>query len=149
MRSVTGKAFLRPAAVAALALGVLGLVFLSGSLRLGLWADGGPGPGLLPAVAAAAMLLLIALMLLGGLEDDGGFKAGPLVAIALCLAFALIAPRVGILLPTLALIFAWVKLLHRQTWARAALLSLALTAGGLGLFVFLLKVPIPLIAGVL
>lgn len=149
MFGTIGRAFSRPSVIAALLLAALAAVFLHGGLRLGLWVDGGPGPGLLPAIVAAAMLGLIAAMLFTALEDDGGFKREPLIAVALLCGFALMAPRTGIVAPTVLLIFAWVKLLHGQSWLRAALLSVALTAAGIGLFRVLLKVPIPLVTGVL
>ena len=149
MLAAIGRACSRPSVVAALLLAALAAVFLHGGLRLGLWVDGGPGPGLLPAVAAATMLGLITAMVFTALEDEGGFKPQPLIAVALLCAFALMAPRIGIVIPTVLLIFAWVKLLHGQGWLRAGLLSGALTAPGIGLFHLLLKVPIPLVTGVL
>jgi putative tricarboxylic transport membrane protein len=151
MLSAAGKVLARPGVVAALVLAALGVVFLAGGLRLGMWTDDGPGPGLLPAISAALLLVLLALMVLGIAREPhaDGFKAEPLIGTGLCCACAVLAPRIGVLVPACLLIFAWVKFLHGQSWLTAVAVSIGLTAIGLLLFRVLLKVPIPLIAGVL
>lgn len=149
MLAALGKQLTRPTILAAIVLVGLGLVFAIGGVRLGLWVDGGPGPGLLPTIAATLLLLLVAVLLVSAPKDEERFHYEPLLAMMLCCAYAAIVPRIGVLIPTFALIVIWVMVLHRQTLLRASLLGVGLTGAGVVLFHVLLKVPMQLIAGVL
>lgn len=142
-----GKTLLSPTAVASIVLGVLGVVFAAGGLRLGLWLDGGPGPGLLPAAAAVLMLVLLGATLWSWPKVEESFKPEPLAAIAICGLYAVLAPRIGFLVPTIALVVAWVKLLHGQTWLSAILVGFGITGICIAVFSFLLSVPMPLLVG--
>lgn len=144
-----GRQLARPTIVAAIALIGLGLVFAIGGVRLGLWVDGAPGAGLLPAIAAGLLLALVAILLASAPKEEEPFRHEPLLAMVLCCAYAAIVPRIGVLIPTFALVVAWGMILHRQTLLRAALLGAGLTGAAVVLFHVLLKVPMQLIAGVL
>jgi cell division protein FtsW (lipid II flippase) len=149
MLSNIGKMLLRPPIVAASLLTILGLVFAVGGVRLGLWADGGPGAGLLPTTAAVLLLtLVLAMMLTSTGEKDERFRREPLIAIGLCCAYAFLAPRIGVVLPTFLLVAIWVTLLHGQSLLRACLISAGLTAAGVLIFHILLKVPMTLVVGI-
>jgi hypothetical protein len=137
----------RPTTLAAIVLAAGGLVFAVGGVRLGLWEDNGPGPGLVPSLAAILMLGLIAALVVGRAEAEEPFRREPILAIALCFAFAVLAPRVGVVIPGVLMIAIWVKSLHGQTWLRAFALGIGLVAAGIGMFHILLKVPMTLIVG--
>lgn len=134
-----------PSYVAALALGALGLAFCLGAFRLGFWTDDGPGPGLLPVAVGA---LLIPLLIVGlreqVTESETPFEIKPLIAIGATAAYALIVPLTGFVPATLMLLMVWIGGLYRQSWSRAAVTSVCLTAGGILIFVVLLKVPLKL-----
>jgi hypothetical protein len=131
--------------VAGLMLGLLGLVFCIGAFRLGFWGDDGPGPGLLPLVAGALLIPLIAVALREpGPQDESAFKVQPLLAIALALAYASVLSRTGFVPATLVLLVLWIRSFYRQSWLRAAICSVCLTAVGIFIFNVLLKVPMRL-----
>jgi hypothetical protein len=138
---------LQPTSIAALLLITLAFIFGVGGYRLGLWSDNTPGPGLLPLAAALILLPLVGLMLREDNADQGPFRAAPLSAVILMCIYAAVLPRAGFLLPTFVLVLAWVRIFHGQGWVRASLLSMCLSAAGVGLFGVLLKVPMPLVPG--
>ncbi len=135
---------LQPTRVAALLLAVLALTFGVGGLRLGVWVDGTPGPGLLPFAAALLLFPLVVLMLREENAAEEPFRAAPVAAIAISCLYAALLPRAGFIVATVILVLAWVRFFHEQSWLRAALISICLTAAGVGLFGVALKVPMPL-----
>jgi len=134
-----------PSYVAGLMLGLLALVFCVGAFRLGFWGDDGPGPGLLPLVVGALLLPMIVIALREPIpEDETSFKIPPLLAIALMLAYALALPRTGFVPATLVLLLLWVRGFYGQGWFRSLACSACLTALGLFIFSYLLRVPMPM-----
>jgi hypothetical protein len=147
MRAGLGKLLLTPTAIATGVLVAMGLVFAVGGLRLGLWTFDGPGPGLLPLGAATLLLVVLVPVVLTQPREAESFRKEPLIAIGMCCLFAFLAPRIGVVIPCVLLVTLWVRFLHEQSWLRAGLVGAGLTAAGIGLFHVLLKVPMPLIAG--
>jgi putative tricarboxylic transport membrane protein len=134
-----------PSYFAGVMLGVLGLMFCIGAFRLGFWGDDGPGPGLLPLVVGALLLPMIVIAMREPIPDgETSFKVPPLLAIGLMLAYALALPRVGFVPATLVMLALWIRGFYRQSWMRAVIGSVCLTAVGLFIFGVLLKVPMPL-----
>jgi putative tricarboxylic transport membrane protein len=134
-----------PSYVAGLMLGLLGLVFCIGAFRLGFWGDDGPGPGLLPLVAGALLIPLIVVALREPVpEGETAFRMQPLLAIVLALVYALVLSRTGFVPATLVMLVLWIRGFYRQSWLRAAICSVCLTAFGLFIFNVLLKVPMRL-----
>jgi lysylphosphatidylglycerol synthetase-like protein (DUF2156 family) len=126
-------------------LGALGLVFCIGAFRLGFWGDDGPGPGLLPLVAGALLIPLIVVALREPVpEGETAFRMPPLLAIGLALVYALVLSRTGFVPATLVLLVLWIRGFYRQSWLRAAICSVCLTAFGIFIFNVLLKVPMRL-----
>lgn len=140
---------LRPSLLAALLLGGLGIVFAVGGVRLGLWVDDAPGPGLIPSISAILLLLLLLPTYRERAGEEELVRWEPLLAVALGGLFVVLAPRVGIVIPAVAMLTLWVKFLHGQSWLRAALLGVSLTAVGMLVFHVVLKVPMPLFPGAL
>jgi hypothetical protein len=131
-----------PSYVAGLLLGVLGLVFCIGAFKLGFWGDDGPGPGLLPLVAGALLVPLIIVALREPIpQGETSFKLQPLLAIGLALIYALVLSRTGFVPATLVMLALWIRGFYRQSWLRAAVVSVCLTTFGLFIFHILLKVP--------
>jgi hypothetical protein len=134
-----------PSYAAGLMLGALGLVFCIGAFRLGFWGDDGPGPGLLPLVAGALLIPLIVVALREPVpEGETAFRMPPLLAIGLALVYALVLSRTGFVPATLVLLVLWIRGFYRQSWLRAAICSVCLTAFGIFIFNVLLKVPMRL-----
>ncbi len=136
-----------PLSIAGALLALLGIAFAIESVRLGLWADGMPGAGLLPLLAAC---LLVALALFlgvkGGLvpDEEHTLDRVPLKAIALLLAFAWLVPLAGFVPATVLMITLWTHYFHQQGWWRSAFLGIVLVAAGVVLFRVALSVPMPL-----
>jgi len=149
-------------ALAALALGVLWHIGNNPSLALGSFAR--MGPGYWPALLACALLLVAAWLLWRdrpgaaataaraadaapacGTEvpADGHLQAALLTLLAV-LAFALLAPKVGVAGATwlLALVAAWAA---DPRWLQALAVGSALTLACLALFVYGLQVPFRLL----
>jgi hypothetical protein len=59
------------------------------------------------------------------------------------LAYAALLPMIGFEIPTVLLLFFWIKILGREGWRSAVTVSLVATAVVYGLFVLLLAVPLP------
>ncbi len=148
MLAKLGKMGLGASRLTTILLAVMAAVFVVGGFRLGLWIDGGPGPGLMPSLSAALLLVLLVPMVLGAPRDEDALRWEPLFAVALGGAFALLAPRIGMVAPAVVMITLWVKVLHGQSWLRSGLLGLCLTAAGVLVFHVALKVPMPLLPGV-
>jgi putative tricarboxylic transport membrane protein len=131
-----------PSYVAGLMFGLLGLVFCIGAFRLGFWGDDGPGPGLLPLVVGGLLIPMIGLAMREPIpEAETSFKAQPLLAIILVLAYAVLLPRAGFVPATLGMLAVWIRGFYRQSWLRALACSVGLTAIGIFIFYVLLKVP--------
>lgn len=139
-----------PLYVSCALLALLALVFGWESVRLGLWQDGMPGPGLLPGIGAALLALLLVLLVWRGAlvpDEEFGFALRPFVAVGVLLLYAAALPRTGFVPATLVLVTAWTHFFHEQSWLRSAILATVLVASCVLLFHTALEVPMPLIAG--
>ncbi|MEV1172095.1 tripartite tricarboxylate transporter TctB family protein [Nonomuraea sp. NPDC049784] len=133
------------AALAALAVGVAGVI---GSLALGLGRLTQPGPGLWPfAISVVIVVLSATLIVTGrGLEDTERFsKASLLTGIGLVtlILLAVLLPVIGFEIPSLLLVFVWLRWLGKESWRTSIVVSVATVAAFYLLFVVLLQVPLP------
>ncbi|WP_433442355.1 tripartite tricarboxylate transporter TctB family protein [Nonomuraea sp. CA-141351] len=133
------------AALAALAVGVAGAI---GSLALGLGRLTQPGPGLWPfAISVVIVVLSATLVVTGrGLEDAERFsKASLLTGIGLVtlILLAVLLPLIGFEIPSLLLVFVWLRWLGKESWRSSIVVSVATVAAFYLLFVVLLQVPLP------
>jgi putative tricarboxylic transport membrane protein len=135
----------RLGALVPLVLGVSGAVVSAG---LGIGSLGAPGAGLWPLVISLLMITASATALLKAKQDDDveAFDRGILtvvLSVVSLLAYAALLPMVGFEIPTVLLLFFWIKILGREGWRSAVTVSLVATAVVYGLFVLLLAVPLP------
>jgi lysylphosphatidylglycerol synthetase-like protein (DUF2156 family) len=133
------------AALVALVVGVLGAI---GSLALGLGRLTQPGPGLWPfAISVVIVVLSVVLLVTGrGLEDTERFsKSSLLTAVALVtlVALAALLPVIGFEIPSLLLVFVWLRWLGRESWRSSIVISIVTVAAFYVLFVVLLQIPLP------
>ncbi|GAA3699452.1 tripartite tricarboxylate transporter TctB family protein [Nonomuraea antimicrobica] len=133
------------AAVVALAVGVCGAI---GSYALGLGRLTQPGPGLWPfAVSVVIVVLSAALVATGrGLTDSERFSRSSLLTAAGLVSLVLLAallPLIGFEIPSLLLMFVWLRWLGGESWRSAVIVSVASVAAFYLLFVVLLQVPLP------
>lgn len=137
---------LGPVRVAAGFLVLLALVFGGGAFALGFRAEGMPGPGLLPLLASLALLPLGLRLLAapGRLGEVSPFRARPLALLTVLAAYALVLPRAGFVVPTVALLVVWARIFHGRPLPSALLLAGLLTAGAVLVFGVLLGVRLPL-----
>lgn len=135
-----------PGRLAAGILGLLALAFAGASWKLGYWAQGMPGPGLLP-LATSVLLLPAAVLLLRAppTEDEvPTLSVRSLAGLALCTACALAMPALGMVIPSVVLATLWMRLWGGRSWIGAALYAAAIVGALVLLFVVALSVPVPL-----
>lgn len=135
-----------PVRVAAAGCIGLALVFGLGSLALGFWAEGVPGPGLLPALSSALLLPLGARLWRQPSQVGSGtpFSRVSLAALVVVVGYALALPFLGIVVPTSGFLVVWARAFYRVPWRRALVLAGGLTALAVGLFEGALGIPLPL-----
>jgi hypothetical protein len=137
---------LAPGRAATVVLVLLAVVFGGASWKLGYWVHEGPGPGLLPLVAAVALLISASVLLSGRPlpEEDRAFSPAALAGLALLAAYGAALPWAGLVLPSFLFATLWMKLLNQRRLWVSLLASAAIVAGGTLLFKALLGVPVPL-----
>ncbi|MFC4120113.1 tripartite tricarboxylate transporter TctB family protein [Nonomuraea zeae] len=133
------------AAVVALAAGAAGVL---GSLALGLGRLTQPGPGLWPfAISVVIVVLSATLVVTGrGLEDTERFSKSSLltaIAVVTLVALAALLPLIGFEIPSLLLVFVWLRWLGRESWRSSIVISIVTVAAFYVLFVVLLQIPLP------
>jgi putative tricarboxylic transport membrane protein len=133
------------AALVALAVGVAGAV---GSYALGLGRLTQPGPGLWPfAVSVVIVVLAVSLVVTGRrLEDAERFSRASLLTAAGLVTLVLLAvllPLIGFEIPSLLLVFVWLRWLGKESWRSSVVVSVLTVAAFYVLFVVLLQIPLP------
>jgi putative tricarboxylic transport membrane protein len=133
------------AALVALAIGVFGAVVSSG---LGLGQLTQPGPGLWPfAISVVIVVLSAVLVFVGRNATDGErfSKASLLTVLALVtlVLLAVLLPLTGFEIPSLVLVFVWLRWLGKESWRSSVVISVAAVAAVHLLFVVLLQIPLP------
>jgi putative tricarboxylic transport membrane protein len=133
------------AALVALAIGVFGLVVSS---RLGLGQLTQPGPGLWPFAVSAVIVVLSAVLVFVGrraTDAEQFSKASLLTALALVtlVLLAVLLPLIGFEIPSLLLVFVWLRWLGKESWRSSVVISVAAVAAVYLLFVVLLQIPLP------
>jgi len=128
---------------------LLALTFGLGAFKLGFTTEGVPGPGLLPLLTSA-LLLPIGIWLVirpGAVGASEPFHRAPILALALLAVYAVVLPRAGFVVPTLAFLTVWAMAFHGRSLRSAAAMSVGLTVASVLLFRGLLGVLIPLWPG--
>ncbi|MEQ4718604.1 tripartite tricarboxylate transporter TctB family protein [Nonomuraea sp. B19D2] len=133
------------AALVALAVGVAGAI---GSVALGLGQLTQPGPGLWPfAISVVIVVLSATLVVTGrGLQDTERFSKASLLTAAGVVTLVLLAvllPLIGFEIPSLLLVFVWLRWLGKESWRSSIVVSVVTVAAFYLLFVVLLQVPLP------
>jgi putative tricarboxylic transport membrane protein len=133
------------AAVVALAVGVLGAV---GSYALGLGQLTQPGPGLWPFAISVVITVLSAVLLVTGrkLQDSERFSGSSLLTlagVATLVGLAALLPVIGFEIPSLLLMFVWLRWLGKESWRSSIVISIGAVAAFYVLFVLLLQIPLP------
>ncbi|QFY08527.1 tripartite tricarboxylate transporter TctB family protein [Nonomuraea phyllanthi] len=133
------------AALVALAVGVAGAI---GSFGLGLGELTHPGPGLWPfAISIVIAVLSLTLVVTGrGLQDAERFSKATLLTAAGLVTLILLAallPLIGFEIPSLLLVFVWLRWLGKESWQSSIVISIVTVAAFYLLFVLLLQVPLP------
>lgn len=134
-----------PGAVPAL----VGIAALSQAIRLGVWADGRPGPGLWPLLASVVLIAAaVVVVVQSDRRDVEGLLAGELrrvgLGVALLALFAVMFILVGVVSAAFVVALLWLRLLARESWRTSVLVAAAAAATLYLVFVWLLAVPLPL-----
>ncbi|WP_336203983.1 tripartite tricarboxylate transporter TctB family protein [Nonomuraea sp. LPB2021202275-12-8] len=133
------------AALVALAVGVFGAI---GSYALGLGRLTQPGPGLWPFAISVVIIVLSAVLVVTGrgLEDAERFSKASLlttVGVVTLVLLAALLPVIGFEIPSLLLVFVWLRWLGKESWRSSIVISVATVAAFYVLFVVLLQIPLP------
>ncbi|MEV0383828.1 tripartite tricarboxylate transporter TctB family protein [Nonomuraea sp. NPDC050643] len=133
------------AALVALAVGVFGAV---GSYALGLGRLTAPGPGLWPFAVSVVIVVLSAVLVVTGrgLQDTERFSRASLqtvVGVVTLVALAALLPVIGFEIPSLLLMFVWLRWLGKESWRSSIVISIGAVAAFYLLFVVLLQIPLP------
>ncbi|MGW4798497.1 tripartite tricarboxylate transporter TctB family protein [Nonomuraea sp. NPDC004297] len=133
------------AALVALAVGVFGAV---GSYALGLGRLTQPGPGLWPFAISVVIVVLSVVLLLTGrhLRDTERFSRSSLqtaAGVVSLVGLAVLLPVIGFEIPSLLLMFVWLRLLGKESWRSSIVISFGAVAAFYVLFVLLLQIPLP------
>ena len=124
--------------------------------KLSVWRGDEPRQGFFPLLIA---LLIVALSLLNlvkslalirseehspqGMRQSHAGLARVLTYLVLMLVYFALLDKAGFLITSVLFLAVMLKLVERQTWFATAVVGLASVAAGYGLFVYLLKVPLP------
>jgi hypothetical protein len=138
-----------PVRLSALALLAVSLGFGAGSLSLGLWSNGIPGPGLTTFIGSLLLLPISVGLLRANLGDE---DREPLrwTSVFGAIAFAVYVVAwqvVGFVAATFLLLVVWVRGLHGQKWIAAGITAVTVCLAIGFLFVRLLNVPLSLWPG--
>jgi hypothetical protein len=133
------------AALVALAVGVFGAV---GSYALGLGRLTQPGPGLWPFAISVVIIVLSAVLVVTGrgLQDTERFSRSSLltaVSLVTLVGLAALLPVIGFEIPSLLLMFIWLRWLGKESWRSSIVISIGAVAVFYVLFVLLLQIPLP------
>ncbi|MBO3731906.1 tripartite tricarboxylate transporter TctB family protein [Glycomyces niveus] len=128
---------------------VLGAVaaWLSFGLDIGSLTE--PGPGLWPLIVAGLLVasgIGIIAVTAKTRRDTEAFTRGTVAVLAAAGGLAVYASLyevVGFEVPTVLLLFAWLRFLSRESWLMSAVLAVAVTAVAYVLFIIGLNVPLP------
>lgn len=130
--------------------------WLSFGLNVGSLTD--PGPGLWPLIVAGLLVAcgagVIAVEVVNGGKATEGEAAGDteaftrgtvgvVAAAAGLVVYASLFEVVGFEIPTVLLLFVWLRLLGRESWRGSAVIAVAVTAAAYALFILGLGVPLP------
>ncbi|TDD19785.1 tripartite tricarboxylate transporter TctB family protein [Nonomuraea diastatica] len=133
------------AALAGLGAGIFGA---AGSYALGLGSLTQPGPGLWPFAISVVIVVLSATLVAAGrrLEDAERFSKASLLTLVALVTLVLLAallPVIGFEIPSLLLMFVWLRWLGKESWLSSIVISVCTVAAFYVLFVLLLQVPLP------
>ncbi|MFG3341078.1 tripartite tricarboxylate transporter TctB family protein [Glycomyces sp. NPDC048151] len=121
--------------------------WLSFGLNIGSLTE--PGPGLWPLIVACLLVasgIGIIAVTAKSRRDTEAFTRGTVAVLAAAGGLAVYASLyeiVGFEVPTVLLLFAWLKILSRESWLMSAILAVAVTAAAYALFIVGLNVPLP------
>jgi putative tricarboxylic transport membrane protein len=121
--------------------------WLSFGLNIGSLTE--PGPGLWPLIVAGLLIasgIGIIAVTARSRRDTEAFTRGTIAVLAAAGALAVYASLyeiVGFEVPTVLLMFAWLRFLSRESWLMSAILAVAVTAAAYALFIIGLNVPLP------
>ena len=127
------------------AIGVFGLI---GSIALGLGRLTAPGPGLWPFTVSVVITVLAVVLALTGRHgaDTEPFTAASVQTAAAVLSlvvFAVLLPLIGFEIPSLLLVFVWMRFLGRERWVSSVAVSVGTVVAFYVLFVTVLEIPLP------
>lgn len=135
----------RLGALVPLIVGVFGVAVSAG---LGIGSPQAPGPGLWPLVISLVMIVASVISLLKAKQDNDveAFDRGTATvafSVVSLLVYATLLPMIGFEFPTMLLLIFWIKILGKESWRSAILVSLVATVAVYALFILLLTVPLP------
>ena len=132
-------------AIAPLAIGVAGTV---GAVELGLGSPVDPGPGLWPMIICLVTIIVSVALLIGGkrFHDAEKMTRGSVtvgIGVLTLIALVVALPIIGFEIPSLVLVFVWLRFLGRESWLLSGITSVVVTVVFYFLFIVGLGIPLP------
>lgn len=133
---------------AAAVTGLIGVGGMVMSLQLGLGRLTAPGAGLWPfAISLVITVLSVALAVTGrdgtDTEKFSGASVMTGIGIVTLVLLAALMPVIGFEIPSLLLMFVWLRFLGKETWRSSIVISTTTVVAFYVLFVVLLQIPLP------
>ena len=127
---------------------LLGIYWVIGAFDYGIWVRNGPGGGFLPLIGGLLTIVFsISLMLQKrkAKDKDQGekFSWKALLPAAALLVMVLLSQVVGMLISMAIYMFAWLRLMERETVTKSLAISLGTVAVIYAVFFAWLRVPFP------
>ncbi|WP_083683931.1 MULTISPECIES: tripartite tricarboxylate transporter TctB family protein [Actinoalloteichus] len=134
--------------VTAVAVFLLGVAMLIGSVSLGVGTASAPSSGMWPMLVSVVLVVLSAALVAMAPKATDGERFSRtallvLAGLATMVGFVAVIETIGFEIPAALLTFVWVRFLGRESWRTSIITSIAVTVAFYLIFVVALSVPIP------
>ncbi|MCM0650927.1 tripartite tricarboxylate transporter TctB family protein [Clostridium swellfunianum] len=125
---------------------IMGLYWIIGGVSYGFWVRKGPGGGFLPIIAGIMAILFCLSALWSERKDKSpsGFNWLAFIPAAALLAMVMLSYVLGMVVSMAIYIFVWLKFIEKHTLKSAISIGVGTAAVIYLIFVFWLRVPLPL-----
>jgi hypothetical protein len=125
---------------------IVGLYWIKGGFSYGFWVRRGPGGGFLPVIAGIMAVLFCVTALWADRKDKSPsrFNWRAFIPAAALLGMVLLSYVLGMILSMAIYIFVWLKFIEKHTAKSAVSIGIGTSAVIYLIFVFWLRVPLPL-----
>ncbi len=125
---------------------IMGLYWIKSGITYGFWVRRGPGGGFLPIIAGIMAILFCISALLAERKDKSpsGFSWKAFLPAGALLGMVMLSYVLGMVVSMAIYIFIWLKFIEKHTTKSAVSIGIGTAIVIYGIFVFWLRVPLPL-----